>query len=94
MSPRRLTNRLLPHTLAAIVPNRPSTAWDPGRGLDRQLVGAWLSLVEHLVRDQGVGGSNPLAPTNKISRLKAFGYLHLLKFEVLTDYRFDYTAYN
>jgi hypothetical protein len=27
-------------------------------------VGAWLSLVEHLVRDQGVGGSNPLAPTN------------------------------
>src|SRR4030095_8175857 len=26
--------------------------------------GAWLSLVEHLVRDQGVGGSNPLAPTN------------------------------
>ena len=28
------------------------------------LVGAWLSLVEHLVRDQGVGGSNPLAPTN------------------------------
>jgi hypothetical protein len=29
-----------------------------------RLVGAWLSLVEHLVRDQGVGGSNPLAPTN------------------------------
>src|SRR5438105_1008479 len=27
------------------------------------VVGAWLSLVEHLVRDQGVGGSNPLAPT-------------------------------
>ena len=25
-------------------------------------IGAWLSLVEHLVRDQGVGGSNPLAP--------------------------------
>ena len=30
----------------------------------RQLVGEWLSLVEHLVRDQGVGGSNPLSPTN------------------------------
>ena len=29
-------------------------------------VGEWLSLVEHLVRDQGVGGSNPLSPTNKI----------------------------
>ena len=27
-------------------------------------VGAWLSLVERLVRDQEVGGSNPLAPTN------------------------------
>ncbi len=26
-------------------------------------VGAWLSLVERLVRDQEVGGSNPLAPT-------------------------------
>ena len=25
-------------------------------------VGAWLSLVERLVRDQEVGGSNPLAP--------------------------------
>ncbi len=27
-------------------------------------VGEWLSLVEHLVRDKGVGGSNPLSPTN------------------------------
>jgi serine/threonine protein kinase len=26
--------------------------------------GAWLSLVERLVRDQEAGGSNPLAPTN------------------------------
>ena len=31
------------------------TIWD--------CVGAWLSLVEHSVRDRGVGGSNPLAPT-------------------------------
>src|SRR5208282_1885507 len=31
--------------------------------------GEWLSLVEHLVRDQGVGGSNPLSPTNKINNL-------------------------
>jgi hypothetical protein len=29
-----------------------------------KFVGEWLSLVEHLVRDQGVGGSNPLSPTN------------------------------
>ena len=35
-------------------------------------VGEWLSLVEHLVRDQGVGGSNPLSPTilsNKLHRV-------------------------
>ena len=30
-------------------------------------IGAWLSLVEHLVRDQGVGGSNPLAPIQQSS---------------------------
>ena len=30
--------------------------------------GAWLSLVERLVRDQEAGGSNPLAPTNYPSR--------------------------
>ena len=28
-----------------------------------QHVGEWLSLVEHSVRDAGVGGSNPLFPT-------------------------------
>ena len=30
-----------------------------------RFIGEWLSLVEHLVRDQGVGGSNPLSPTIK-----------------------------
>ena len=30
--------------------------------------GAWLSLVERLVRDQEAGGSNPLAPTIYPSR--------------------------
>src|SRR5690242_19238069 len=34
------------------------------------LVGAWLSLVEHSVRDRGVGGSNPLAPTILRSRIE------------------------
>ena len=34
-------------------------------------VGEWLSLVEHLVRDQGVGGSNPLSPTNYPADCKA-----------------------
>jgi hypothetical protein len=32
-------------------------------------VGEWLSLVEHLVRDQGVGGSNPLSPTTVFQSL-------------------------
>ena len=26
-------------------------------------VGTWLSLVEHMLREHGVGGSNPLVPT-------------------------------
>ena len=34
------------------------------------LIGEWLSLVEHLVRDQGVGGSNPLSPTILLSRAR------------------------
>ena len=34
-------------------------------------VGEWLSLVEHLVRDQGVGGSNPLSPTKYFQLLTA-----------------------
>jgi hypothetical protein len=39
---------------------------DDGTGRPTQAsrsIGEWLSLVEHLVRDQGVGGSNPLSPT-------------------------------
>ncbi len=34
--------------------------------------GEWLSLVEHLVRDQGVGGSNPLSPTIFFNNLQPF----------------------
>src|SRR5208283_3311603 len=37
-----------------------------------RIVGEWLSLVEHLVRDQGVGGSNPLSPTNSFKQLERF----------------------
>ena len=37
--------------------------------------GEWLSLVEHLVRDQGVGGSNPLSPTNLFSTSYKFQLL-------------------
>jgi integrase len=32
-----------------------------------ELVGTWLSLVEHRVRDAGVAGSNPVVPTSKIN---------------------------
>ena len=30
------------------------------------IFGAWRSLVAHLFWEQGVGGSNPLAPTNLV----------------------------
>ena len=38
--------------------------------LSQTTFGEWLSLVEHLVRDQGVGGSNPLSPTIRINNLQ------------------------
>jgi hypothetical protein len=41
-----------------------------------QAIGVWLSLVEHLVRDEGVVGSNPITPTNPISALKGHSNLH------------------
>ena len=44
-----------------LVAHRPKSAMQVFVG---DMFGAWLSLVEHLVRDQGVGGSNPLAPTH------------------------------
>jgi hypothetical protein len=44
--------------LAAYTRSRSSEAAHP-----QNKFGEWLSLVEHLVRDQGVGGSNPLSPT-------------------------------
>ena len=57
----------------------------------RSAVGEWLSLVEHLVRDQGVGGSNPLSPTNlfsrTFSRLRSFCGFRLILF-------FRYIRYN
>ncbi len=37
------------------------------RVLDVPCVGVWLRLVEHCVRDAGVGGSNPLTPTKNTS---------------------------
>ena len=37
--------------------------------LNNHQVGAWRSLVAYLNGVQRVGGSNPLAPTNKIKQL-------------------------
>ena len=52
------------------------------------LVGKWLSLVEHSVRDAGVGGSNPLFPTkinNETSRIDSrSGFIFLLNIPFLT----------
>ncbi len=43
-------------------------------------VGEWLSLVEHSVRDAGVGGSNPLFPTTLNNRNFSFLWLENLLF--------------
>ncbi len=43
----------------------PLTAWDT-KVIGS--VGTWRSLVAHLHGVQGVGGSNPLVPTNSILR--------------------------
>ena len=53
-----------PETFRALNSGLQRVAYPEAAG-DNQSVGEWLSLVEHLVRDQGVGGSNPLSPTNK-----------------------------
>ena len=50
------------------------------RGKRAARVGEWLSLVEHLVRDQGVGGSNPLSPTNKPKWLIELALKPILQF--------------
>ena len=41
--------------------------------------GAWLSPVEHLLWEQGVAGSNPAAPTNKIKGLRHYRRSPLLR---------------
>src|SRR5579872_1688828 len=37
-----------------------------------QLISASFNKVLNVVRDQGVGGSNPLSPTNVFNKLQAF----------------------
>jgi hypothetical protein len=38
-------------------------------------IGAWRSLEAHLLWEQGVGGSNPSAPTSEIKYLAGNGFL-------------------
>ena len=42
------------------------------------LVGTWLSLVEHSVRDAGVAGSNPAVPTIYIIGLPSSSFSSVL----------------
>ena len=42
--------------------------------IDFLSVGAWRSLVAHFAGGEGVGGSNPLAPTNKNNGLAKIGW--------------------
>ena len=46
----------------------------PSRYSSRNSIGAWLSLVERLVRDQEVAGSNPVAPTPFCLRFRRLFY--------------------
>ena len=41
------------------------------------IVGTWLSLVEHRVRDAGAAGSNPVVPTSNINNYYLRCDLHL-----------------
>ncbi len=43
----------------------------------RPAFGDWRSLVAHFVRDEGVGGSNPLSPTKFEKPAQRAGFLHL-----------------
>lgn len=43
--------------------------------------GAWLSLVEHGLREAGVGGSNPLAPTSVSVSLKLSVFFVIIEIE-------------
>ena len=44
------------------------------------IVGTWLSLVEHSVRDAGVAGSNPVVPTNLTTALDFARHVEITQF--------------
>ena len=64
----------LPHAVITLQ-RHDTTASNSHARMFRFVIGAWLSLVEHLVRDQGVGGSNPLAPIYKALSLQLLAAL-------------------
>ncbi len=49
---------------------RPDAEIAQNRPIHNRIVGAWRSLVAHLLWEQGVGGSNPLAPTNNFKQAR------------------------
>ncbi len=51
----------------------------------RPAFGDWRSLVAHFVRDEGVGGSNPLSPTKFKALLNEQGFLHLKPMRMRTS---------
>ena len=52
-------------------------------GYLRKVFGVWLSPVEHLVRDEGVEGSNPFTPTNTNSMNPVFALWQIQGFSFL-----------
>ena len=52
------------HTSGALKNNDLNVLKKDDRNTPIKNIGAWRSLAAHLLWEQGVGGSNPLAPTN------------------------------
>jgi hypothetical protein len=54
-----------------------------------------LEFLKYFVRDQGVGGSNPLSPTNFFNGLQSINtheVLNLVEFEGFCSYKIVYRA--
>ena len=59
----RVVQKILIHCVERTLLPRVSRQGYRRKRPTKNRIGEWLSLVEHLLREQGVGGSNPLSPT-------------------------------